>query len=336
MTIPKNLLLFDAGDDLQVGEELPSLFKVLKYGKSQFTKGGELGEIDFSFADAQAVVKDFLNRGKDLVVDYEHQTLSGTEAPAAGWIKALTADPDGLKASVEWTPRAALMLKGREYRYFSPVLQHRGKVLHSVALTNHPALHGIPALVADDLQDEAEESTVNIENETENTLTKGTTMKNLKKLASLVGAIIPDDMGEDQAIDAIAAGMSSIIERSKASEAAKAGMVSMTDYEHLKGQVVSMEGKMKTANAKAAAAEGIKARKIAPNMEQWAIAFSERDSEGFADYLKLAPEIVPAVPNMTVSSAVSTPNETIALTDTRAKMCALVGLDVETVFGKKK
>ncbi|MEM1371745.1 MAG: phage protease [Pseudomonadota bacterium] len=85
-----------------------------------------------------------------LVVDYEHQTLlaakNGKPAPAAGWIKGLTATKDGIMADVEWTEAAAEAIRAGEYRYTSPVFSHPksgtgpvGVILHS-ALTNSPAL----------------------------------------------------------------------------------------------------------------------------------------------------------------------------------------------------
>ena len=52
-----------------------------------------------------------------------------------------------------WTDAAADLLQKREYRYFSPTFLMSGKevtALHSVALTNHPAMHGVAALAAKD------------------------------------------------------------------------------------------------------------------------------------------------------------------------------------------
>ena len=64
--------------------------------------------------------------------------------------------PLGLTAHVKyWTDKASNHLADGEYRYFSPTLLFGpdGGVaaIHSVALTNHPALHGVAALVANDL-----------------------------------------------------------------------------------------------------------------------------------------------------------------------------------------
>jgi phage I-like protein len=83
----------------------------------------------------------------DLPVDYDHATdfaPQGTQVLAAGWIKELQARPDGIWGRVEWTERAAQMLKAKEYRYLSPVFRHKkdGQVMRidRAALTNNPAM----------------------------------------------------------------------------------------------------------------------------------------------------------------------------------------------------
>ena len=60
------------------------------------------------------MVKAFGERGTDLVIDYEHQSLKGGQAPAAGWIKDLEVREDGLWAQVEWTGKVEKYLKRRE------------------------------------------------------------------------------------------------------------------------------------------------------------------------------------------------------------------------------
>ena len=89
----------------------------------------------------------------DLVIDYEHQSLQGERAPAAGWIKDLEARDDGLWARVDWTQQARDYLEKKEYRYFSPVLRldpetRRPIALMHVGLTNVPAIKHLPPLVA--------------------------------------------------------------------------------------------------------------------------------------------------------------------------------------------
>jgi len=76
----------------------PEEFLLIRFGENDYTKGEEQGRFAFSSADADEILADFTKRGKDIVVDYEHQTLKGVEAPAAGWIKALAKTAAGLVA----------------------------------------------------------------------------------------------------------------------------------------------------------------------------------------------------------------------------------------------
>ena len=101
---------------------------------------------------AQQIIAAFDAAQTDLVVDYEHATLkaaeTGQQNPAAGWIsKYVWDDERGLMGEVKWTQRAKDMIDSGEYRYLSPVLEYDtlGNVrgLHSVALTNSPALDGM-------------------------------------------------------------------------------------------------------------------------------------------------------------------------------------------------
>lgn len=93
------------------------------------------------------------------VIDYEHQSIkadkNGQPVPAAGWFSALEwREGEGLFATdVEWTEKAAAMIKSGEYRYISPVFafdQRTGAVISvvSAALTNTPALDGMHEVAA--------------------------------------------------------------------------------------------------------------------------------------------------------------------------------------------
>jgi len=107
---------------------------------------------------AQAAIARFKQRGIDLPIDYEHQTIkaadNGKPAPAAGWITGLEYQPGtGLLALVRWTYTAAAHLTAGEYRYLSPVFffdPDTGAVqtLHSLALTNTPALGALGEIAA--------------------------------------------------------------------------------------------------------------------------------------------------------------------------------------------
>ncbi|MCP3662581.1 MAG: hypothetical protein GY696_08820, partial [Gammaproteobacteria bacterium] len=70
----------------------------------------------------ELIVSHMKERGIELVFDYEHQTLDGVEAPAAGWVTQLSYDDEkGIIAHVDWTEKAQQYIANREYRYFSPV-----------------------------------------------------------------------------------------------------------------------------------------------------------------------------------------------------------------------
>ena len=125
-------------------------------------RGHTAGEFELSQKDLNQIVFNFQNGNIDIVVDYEHQTLHGSEAPAAGWIKELKVQNDTLLARIEWTKKAKEQIKNKEYRYLSPTLIKNAKdpksgnpigwYLHSVALTNSPFFQELPPIAAKNQQ----------------------------------------------------------------------------------------------------------------------------------------------------------------------------------------
>lgn len=116
--------------------------------------GHSSGTFEMNQTIFEQMVANYERSGIDVVVDYEHQTLWGGEAPASGWIPkdplSLKAENGELLARIEWTDRAKSMIMAGEYRYLSPVFAPNtlsqtdganiGWTLHSVALTNKPFL----------------------------------------------------------------------------------------------------------------------------------------------------------------------------------------------------
>jgi phage I-like protein len=109
-----------------------------------------------SEADARAIATASMAYwgGADMVFDYDHQSILAPsvagQSKAAGWIKGLSADAQGVWADpVEWTAAAAAAIEAKEYRYISPAVRHSadGRVTQIVnaGLTNTPALD-VPAL----------------------------------------------------------------------------------------------------------------------------------------------------------------------------------------------
>lgn len=110
--------------------------------------------------DFEQMLLHFRSLKNDTVVDYEHNSLNWfvQQSPAAGWISDLdvreTDQGLALFARVQWTKKAAEMIRAGEYRYLSPTILWRtrdrktgadlGSSIHSVALTNTPFLDELP------------------------------------------------------------------------------------------------------------------------------------------------------------------------------------------------
>ncbi len=133
----------------QLGEQVPEVIRLLPLGEVALADGRQPFQV--TQESLEQILASWRRRGHDLVIDYEHQSLSGREAPAAGWIKELWVGGDGLYARVAWTERARSYIAKKEYRYFSPVVQlNEGREvtdLLQVALTNCPAMSQLEPLV---------------------------------------------------------------------------------------------------------------------------------------------------------------------------------------------
>lgn len=126
------------------------LFKIGKW------KGHPTGGFEITEEIIGKMIENFEAGERDVVVDYQHMSLDGgpDEAKAAGWVKKLVnKGKGGLWATVEWTKKAAEMIKEKEYRYISPEFhlnypsketkKKLGAMLMAVALTNRPFLEGM-------------------------------------------------------------------------------------------------------------------------------------------------------------------------------------------------
>ena len=279
----------------------PSEFLLIRFGKTEYTKGRDDGDFMFDDKDADRIIADFARRKKDLVVDYDHSTVSGGEAPAAGWISSLVKTKDGLSAKVNWTDKAAVRLGSREYRYHSPVIFFDPKTgrpasLHSVALTNHPAFHGYEPLVADDINHTQETHMNEI----------------LKKIADALGIAIPfaDGAPDEQAL---AAQVLTRLEELKAAKAEADAFLQTRNartFNDVTGQIAGMvpasekaelADKLAAIEAEKAVAKAFDDGKLVEAQREWALSYAKENPAAFADFIKTAPKAAPA-PASTVNA----------------------------------
>ncbi|GAB4389035.1 MAG: phage protease [Thermodesulfovibrionales bacterium] len=285
--------------------EPPGEVQVLPYGRHETEKGAFVLDEE----GLEAVLKDFNGRRNDMVVDYEHQTLSGAEAPAAGWIKGLVdKGRDGLWAVVEWTDRAKEYLRNREYRYLSPVFlkdKATGRVVRllNAALTNQPAIDGMAPVVnkgnpsaacitegGGEISAEGKEESMEKLLEllglprgaaAEEAARALSAMKeeaaSLRALAGEVRGLL----GLEQ--DAGAAEVTGTIEAMKQAGGLAAG---------LEREVSELRARLRGKEAEDLVSAAVEAGKVIPAQRGWALEYARRDPEGFAVFAAKAPVVV--------------------------------------------
>lgn len=135
------------------GDAPPDAFRIFTAGKVVTSKGTFL----FDDASASAVMADYAEHGNELMVDYDHASLSAMAVDpalasrAAGWFSIELRAGELWAVNVRWTEPAALALSRKEWRYMSPAFQTEGDrivSLMNVALTNMPATRRLQPLMA--------------------------------------------------------------------------------------------------------------------------------------------------------------------------------------------
>lgn len=228
-------------------------------------KGHTRGAFEITRADLDSMVANFYDRKVDIVVDYEHQTLSGEIAPAAGWIKELYIHNDELIGKVEWTTKATNFIQNGEYKYISPVYSFasidnktgifKGATLHSVALTNTPFLDELGEVIANKNLNTKEEKMDN---------------QDTSKLDEILAREIESLKSEISTQNEL------IANKDKQIEALNDELQKQNDL---------------IANTKVEAA--LTSGKILATQKEWALAYCKKDLEGFDSYLKIATKTAP-------------------------------------------
>lgn len=212
--------------------------------------------------------------------------------------------------------------------------------LHSVALTNHPATHGIPALVMDDETDESDETD------------KGAFM-DLKKLAEALGVTVVA-LADGKGLDEVAtqAAVEAEIIRLLGLKAERTAFLTLHESPDLdavtgkiKGMVPAAEltalnDRLAGIEAEKAVAKAFADRKLVEAQRGWALAYARKDQQAFADFVAAAPEVAPATAagaGVNVQGAAE--GKALALTDVETKTFRRMGLsdkDIEAIKQDRK
>lgn len=306
--------------------QVPTEIPIAKFGKNTYRKTSSgRNEFNFTDADADNCIKEFSTRAVDVVIDYNHQTLTGKEAPASGWIDKLEKTSTGLVAKVRnWTDRATGYFKNGEYRYFSPVIKFgsdgRASYLHSMALTNSPALDGIPSLVL---------SSEWLDNNNK----RGLQMNGLKELLAL------SDIADDKLNEAVIGKVKELLDSKVGVDA----FLKLHSIENLDGMTDKMKGlipieektkleaQLLARDVDKAITVAMSEGKVTEGLKVWATSFATKDLVAFADWCKDAPAILP---KGGISQA-DLKGKTLELTEAEIKICKATGINEED-FKKQK
>jgi phage I-like protein len=126
------------GEGIQLSADgLPHIIEVAKVVSGYHQK---YGKVEITKEDLRSYVKNFNDNvtGVDVSIDFDHE-----KREAGGWFKELflSLDEDVCYGAVKWTPKGALALSDREFRYFSPEL-HPDYVHPITGISHGPTLVG--------------------------------------------------------------------------------------------------------------------------------------------------------------------------------------------------
>jgi len=307
--------------------QAPDWLRVLPLGKVELRDGRPGFEAEV--ADLEALVRKFRADGVDLVVDYEHQTLGGEKAPAAGWIKELEVRADGLYARIEWTQTARQHIETGEYRYYSPALRinsetRKVEALLHMGLVNYPAIKNLAPLLAAKYGGTAEPEIFVLAAEGDAKAAQEARAKEvgmeisaqkeatvmLEKLKAKLG--LKPEASEEEVLALVdnRAQEAVALKNMTADLVKELALPAETTPAQLKGAILALKqgqdqltglqkdlAALKDAQAKEqaqqAVTEALKAGKLQPTQKDWALDYAARDPEGFKAFIDKAPRLVP-------------------------------------------
>ena len=289
---------------------VPEVIRVLPKGHVSSPKG----DFEVDDRDIAGIIQQFKARRLDLVIDYEHQTLSDVQAPAAGWIKDLYPGEDALMARVEWTKKGREYIANKEYRYLSPVVlvkkadQHAA-VFHSAALTNTPAITGMFAIINSDALSIEEEEEPRMELSAliellglEEGAAEEDVLKRIKELTQQAaeegqggqeGKEGPAKEGTQLVANKTVLDLLGLPEDARTEDVTARIMAFKAGDSVLQRRVAELEKQAASQKAEELVGLAMKDGKLSPAQKEWAVAYALSDPKGFAKFVEKAPVVVP-------------------------------------------
>jgi len=267
------------------------------------------------------IIKNFNNEENDLVIDFEHQSISGEKAPAAGWIKKLTKKSDGIWATkIEWVGDTEDLIENKEYRYISPVLDFNstdnetgngiGVRLHSVALTNTPWFDGMQPLAAKDgfsfmasinnaFNNNTEDSMIiklrkilNLKNDaSEDKVLEAVEKLSKDKPEDFSGIFKELGLEEDSKPEDVIAAFKSL--KKTAEKPPENEYVPIAKFKAIEASLNTLQKELADNKATAAVESALSAGKITAAQKEWAHEYALKDMNGFKMFVEKSPVIVP-------------------------------------------
>ena len=334
---------------------VPSEIKILPLGRVHSQKG----DVTVDDESVELIRKQFKDRKLDLVIDYEHQTLADVQAPAGGWIKDIYKGDDALIAKVEWTPKATEYLKNKEYRYLSPVVMVRKRdqkatALHSVALTNTPAIDGMfPVVNSLTIEDYSEGGTTMDLKEIAKALglPETATEEEVKKAVEEAGKAAQKikemegkgegSTGEGADASAEVVANSTILklleldENAKTEDVAASIMALKTGGDKATAAtVLALKEKIERKEAEEAVQLALKEGKITAAQTDWAREYALKDADGFKKFMDKAVAVVPQG-KMALKDALADNTKTDDVDMAILKNCGISKEDMEKYYKKE-
>lgn len=245
--------------------------------------------------------------GRDIPVDYAHESFSSPRAVAAGWLKhdSIYETGEGLRGKIEWTKEAQRKIRNNNFRFLSPVLvfnpkRSDGKSLYierlvSVGLTNHPNIPAMKPLLNQIRMEEKMDklleklkSTLDMPPETDGDETLAAAIESLEEavparqeLSQLKNALQLDSgaTGDD---------LLSHIETLRADAANKKELPSREEFRAMKDKLARLEQKELSDLVYNAVTAG----KLLPAQKEWALGYAKNDPEGFGAFLANSAPVV--------------------------------------------